>query len=61
MYAAAVLVHEMLAGERPIRVSESDDFLARRAILHDEPRVALPPGAAHLAPVLERALAKRTE
>jgi len=61
VYAAAVLIHEMLTGERPIRVASDDDFLARRAILHDAPRLTLPEEATGLAPTLMRALAKEPD
>lgn len=61
VYAAGVLLHEMLTGERPVPTHGRDDFLMRRAILTEAPRLVLPPEAARLAPVLATALEKEPD
>jgi len=58
VYALGVLIHEMVTGERPIPSGGRDDFLLRRAIVAEAPRITLPAAMAALAPMLERALAK---
>ncbi|HEX9816628.1 MAG TPA: serine/threonine-protein kinase [Candidatus Thermoplasmatota archaeon] len=58
VYAAGVLVYEVLTGKQPIPIQGDDDFLTRKAILQQSPRIQLPPGLKELARLLRRALAK---
>jgi hypothetical protein len=57
VYAAGVLVHEILTGERPIAAA-GDDFLTRQAILTDRPRIRLAGAAKLVAPIIRKAMAK---
>lgn len=58
LYGAAVLLHQALTGRFYLPLAGLDDYQIRRAILHARPRLALPPDAARLEPVLRKALDK---
>lgn len=58
VYGAAVLLHQALTGRFYLPLAGLDDYQIRRAILHARPRLALPPGAVRLEPVLRKALEK---
>ncbi len=58
VYAAAILVHELMTGKPAIVPEPGDEFRTRKAILTRAPKLALPPSARRFSLVLQQALAK---